>query len=250
MRRCCHPFRAEHPIEHRGIDSFAPDGCCVTSHGRCPSLSLSGERSPHEQMCRNATVNYLAGLSLDGIGVSSFMWKQQHVAGHHLYTNVLGNDPDIEGPSSEATGPSCRLVEPQPWAPAHVYQHVYLWFLYSLLALHSIFVADFTALAAGRIEMVRLAPMLQHEKAAFWGGKAAFAAWFFALPAAFSHWGWPQLLSLWLTTLGVGGWFLAIMFAVRTPLSRCAVPPACCASRLTTPFLRLVTSSLQRCGLC
>ena len=184
--------------------------------------------------CRNATVNYLAGLTLDGIGVSSYMWKQQHVAGHHLYTNVVGSDPDIQGVATEATGPICRLVEPQPWQPAHTWQHMYLWFLYSLLALQSIFVADFAALAAGKYEMIKLAPMLQHESYVFWGGKAFFAAWFFALPALWSHWSALQLVALWGIVLATGGWFLAIMFAVRSRLSAlsvsCAASCACAKS--------------------
>ena len=32
--------------------------------------------------------------TLDAVGASSFMWQQQHVVGHHAYTNTV-LDPDI-----------------------------------------------------------------------------------------------------------------------------------------------------------
>jgi acyl-lipid (8-3)-desaturase len=40
-------------------------------------------------------VSRFMGLTLDLVGASSFVWKQQHVVGHHAYTNVDGEDPDI-----------------------------------------------------------------------------------------------------------------------------------------------------------
>ncbi len=44
------------------------------------------------------------------------MWRQQHVAGHHVWTNVHGLDPDIR--VSEA---DVRRVTPfQPWHPYQV----------------------------------------------------------------------------------------------------------------------------------
>lgn len=55
------------------------------------------------------------GATLDLVGASSFMWRQQHVAGHHVWTNVHGKDPDIR--VSEA---DVRRVT--PFQPLHPYQ--------------------------------------------------------------------------------------------------------------------------------
>lgn len=66
----------------------------------------------------------------------SFMWRQQHVVGHHAYTNVEGMDPDIRVSSSDVR----RVAPSQPWHPWHTMQHAYLGVLYGLLAVKSIFV--------------------------------------------------------------------------------------------------------------
>jgi len=41
----------------------------------------------HGAYSRNTVLEYMLGTTL--------MWKQQHVVGHHTYTNVDGLDPDI-----------------------------------------------------------------------------------------------------------------------------------------------------------
>ncbi len=55
------------------------------------------------------------GASLDLVGASSFMWRQQHVAGHHVWTNVHGLDPDIRVSDADV-----RRVT--PFQPRHGYQ--------------------------------------------------------------------------------------------------------------------------------
>jgi len=49
----------------------------------------------HGGFSSSAAVNKWVGTSLDFVGASSFIWKQQHVFGHHVYTNIEGIDPDI-----------------------------------------------------------------------------------------------------------------------------------------------------------
>jgi hypothetical protein len=49
------------------------------------------------------------------IGVSSFMWRQQHVVGHHAYTN-LACDPDIRVSEHDVR----RVAPYHPKQPYHV----------------------------------------------------------------------------------------------------------------------------------
>lgn len=164
-------------------------------------------------ICRDGLLCYIAGLTLDLAGASSFMWKQQHVVGHHAYTNVLSEDPDIR---VSPDGGDVRRVHPaQPHGPQHAFQHWYLGALYALLAPKSILVDDFVALSNGEIGPVRLSPLALHEAAAFWGGKLLFAAWFFVLPLVWSRWGLWQLAGLWAVAFSMCGWTLALMFQVR-----------------------------------
>lgn len=162
--------------------------------------------------CRNTILCHAAGLTLDVVGASSFMWKQQHVVGHHAFTNVVSEDPDIR---VKPDGSDVRRVAAtQPHASHHRWQHLYLGILYSLLAFKSIFVDDFAALANRSIGPVKVTKFATHEAISFWGGKALFISWFAIAPLAHGQWGLHQLLGLWATALAFCGWTLAFMFQV------------------------------------
>ena len=102
---------------------------------------------------------------------------------------------------------------------AQGYQHVYLAFLYGVLALKSVLLDDFASWAGGAIGDVRLARMTRLEAACFWGGKALYAAYFVAAPLAAGEHGWRALLALWLAAEVVAGYMLALMFQARSELS-------------------------------
>mmetsp|Transcript_25741 Transcript_25741/g.64380 ORF Transcript_25741/g.64380 Transcript_25741/m.64380 type:complete len:485 (-) Transcript_25741:192-1646(-) len=150
-------------------------------------------------------------LTLDAVGASSFMWRQQHVVGHHAYTNVEGIDPDIRcAPEKDIR----RVNEHQPHEGYHPFQHVYLFFAYGLLSFKSCFADDFNAWASGRIGWVKVAAFTQGESAQFWGAKAVWAAYYLALPAMYSPHSFLRLAALITITEVVTGWLLAFMFQV------------------------------------
>lgn len=65
-------------------------------------------------------------------GACMISWHHQHVVGHHIYTNVLGADPDM--PVAEEGDPR-RLVSRQMWSKLYRWQHLYLPPLYGILGL-------------------------------------------------------------------------------------------------------------------
>lgn len=138
------------------------------------------------------------------------MWRQQHVVGHHVYTNVEGRDPDIRVSEKDVR----RVTPRQPRHPWHAAQHLYLGLLYGLLAIKSIYVDDFAALATGSIGPQPLARMTRPEAATFAAGKAFYAAYMLVAPAVWSHRSWGSLAALWLLCDAVTGWLLAFMFQV------------------------------------
>eukprot|EP00884_Botryococcus_braunii_P009658 jgi/Botrbrau1/18694/Bobra.0386s0021.1 len=164
----------------------------------------------HGAYSRNRWVTRLMAASLDVVGASSFMWRQTHVVGHHLTTNLEKVDPDI------CISPNFirRVTLLQPLHPLHFYQHLYLGFLYGVLALKTTFMDDFSGLASGRTGTVDIARLTPGERAVFWAGKAIFALWFLLLPTAFSGLPWARLLLLWLCAEAMAGWVLAFMFQV------------------------------------
>lgn len=150
----------------------------------------------------------MVGLTLDICGASSFMWKQQHVIGHHVYTNVKSEDPDV-------CLVTARLAPWQPHAAHHTLQHIYLAALYSALALKTILVSDFVAYGTGTIGPVQLGKMQDHEVAVMYAGKIFFACWYVAAPLLWSSWSLLELAGLWAVAQVVTGWTLALMFQVR-----------------------------------
>ena len=140
-------------------------------------------------------------------GASSFMWKQQHVVGHHVFTNVNSEDPDV----------SLRTARLTPWQPhkaQHTLQHIYLAALYGLLSIKTVIMSDFQAHAAGVIGPVQLSKLHGHEVATLYAGKAFFAGWYVVLPLVFGSWSVLQLAGLWAVSQLVTGWTLALMFQV------------------------------------
>jgi len=99
----------------------------------------------HGAFSRSRRVNRSIGFALDLLGGSSWIWRFRHNVLHHGNTNVAGVDADIE------QAPFARLAPQQPWRWWHRHQHVYLWFLYGILALRWFLFADFVNLARNRI---------------------------------------------------------------------------------------------------
>jgi linoleoyl-CoA desaturase len=65
-------------------------------------------------------------------------WRYQHNTLHHGYTNVEGHDEDIAPPEI------LRLSPHRPLKKIHRYQHLYAWFLYSLMTISWIISKDFS----------------------------------------------------------------------------------------------------------
>ena len=134
----------------------------------------------HGAYGKSRTFLHAMQLTLDAAGASSFMWRQQHVVGHHAYTNVDGIDPDIRcAPEKDIR----RVNEHQPHEAYHPLQHIYLALAYGLLSFKSCFADDFNAYFSGRIGWVKVAKFTWGEALAFWGSKAAWAFYYSYLPA-------------------------------------------------------------------
>lgn len=71
------------------------------------------------------TMDWLAGACLTS-------WHNQHIIGHHVYTNVVGADPDLP---LVLEGDIRRVSKLQKWASVYKFQHIYLFVLYGLLGL-------------------------------------------------------------------------------------------------------------------
>ena len=130
----------------------------------------------HGSFSNNKLMNNIAAFSLEILGGSAFMWNMKHNIIHHAYTNIDGVDDDID------IQPWMRMSTTQPKYKLHKYQHVYFWFLYSLLYLLWVFVLDYQKYFRQKIGGMPLKKMSMSDHLVFWGFKALYLFNFVILP--------------------------------------------------------------------
>ena len=130
----------------------------------------------HGSFSTNKSVNTLAAISLNMLGGSHFMWNMKHNVIHHAYTNIDGVDDDID------IKPWMRMSTTQPKHSLHRYQHIYFWFLYSMLYIFWIFVLDYQKYFKRKIGGMPLKKMTLSDHLVFWGFKALHLILFVAVP--------------------------------------------------------------------
>lgn len=153
-------------------------------------------------------VNKLFGYSLNLVGANSFNWRVQHNVLHHTYTNVHDHDEDISPRGV------LRLCPSTPAKGIHKFQHIYAWFLYSLMTIVWLFFKDFV-----RIIRYNDADLIKSQKTNIvkeWiillGTKAFYISYIFVLPLQVTSLVWWQVaLGIVMMHL-VAGFILAIIF--------------------------------------
>jgi fatty acid desaturase len=148
------------------------------------------------------TMDWFAGASLKS-------WHHQHVVGHHLYTNVMGVDPDL--PVTK-TGDIRRVSKLQQWAVPYQFQHIYLLFLYSLLGL-KFRVQDILGLATGANGSIRVNVTLSDWTSQI-VTKSFWFCWRVLLPLVYLAVPPREYLALFLVSEFVTGWYLTLNFQV------------------------------------
>ena len=102
-------------------------GCIVLGLGVAAIPFSVSHDANHGGYSSSKSVNYIIGLGTDFIGISSYLWKFRHNYLHHTYTNILGHDVDIDADGLIRMSPFTE----HKWF--HQFQHVYVYFIYSIL---------------------------------------------------------------------------------------------------------------------
>lgn len=127
--------------------------------------------SPHDWL------NRLAGMTLDLLGTSHWVWDSTHNLWHHTYTNIPLHDGDME------FSKYVRLNEHAPKEWYHKYQHLYVWGFYALAHLSFLFV-DYTRLRSGKAGSRSIARPKGLDLVLFVVGKIAFYTIAFVIPCS------------------------------------------------------------------
>jgi linoleoyl-CoA desaturase len=158
----------------------------------------------HGSFSKYKWLNGAAAFTLNILGGSSFMWNMKHNVIHHAFTNVDGVDDDID------IQPWMRMSATQQKLAMHRYQHVYFWFLYSLLYILWIFVLDYQKYFKRRIGGMSLKKMSLSDHIVFWSFKILNIFLFVVLPVyliGFEDW----IIGFLVFTI-VAGFVISIVF--------------------------------------
>jgi linoleoyl-CoA desaturase len=170
----------------------------------------------HGSFSKYKWVNSFAAFSLNILGGNSFMWNVKHNVIHHAFTNVDGVDDDID------IQPWMRMSSTQKKYRLHKYQHIYFWFLYSLLYIFWIFLLDYQKYFKSKIGNMPLKKMKLSDHLVFWGFKLFHIFLFVGLPiymVGFTSW----LIGFLIFTL-VAGFVLSLVFQLAHTVEHTAFP--------------------------
>jgi len=162
----------------------------------------------HGAYSKNKNVNKLLGYTLNMVGVTVFNWKLQHNVLHHTYTNIQGMDDDLDGP------PAVRFSPHHPLKPMHKYQHIYVFFFYSLLTLNWVVLKDFIQLIRYRKNGINKSNKKEYNKniAVLILSKLSYITYMIVIPCVFFHYSFLAIFTGFLLMHVISGLILSITF--------------------------------------
>ncbi|MBK7374009.1 MAG: acyl-CoA desaturase [Chitinophagaceae bacterium] len=160
--------------------------------------------------------NYIAAFSVNALGASAIMWNNKHNIIHHTYTNIDGVDDDIE------IKPMLRMCPTQKKYFIHRFQHIYVWFLYTLLLLVWVFESDYRKYFSRKVGVVPIKKMSIFEHFAFWIAKLGYLFMMVILPIMLV--GFVPWLVGFLIIAMFAGFVLSIVFQLAHTVEETAFP--------------------------
>lgn len=160
--------------------------------------------------------NKVAAFSVNGLGASAIMWNNKHNIIHHTYTNIDGVDDDIE------IKPLLRMCSTQKKYWIHKYQHIYVWFLYTLLLVIWVFATDYAKYFRKKVGSVPIKKMSSFEHVAFWTAKVVYYGLMIVLPIYLV--GFLPWLVGFFTIAMFAGLILSVVFQLAHTVEETAFP--------------------------
>ena len=152
----------------------------------------------HDGYSKHPLVNKILGWSVELIGMSSFIWRQQHNVWHHTYTNITGLDEGLEAEGAMRWSPH------DEWKPVFRFQHLYWPVIYALSAMSLLLVRNFKVYFTGKNgDTFEYPKMKRSDKIIFWIFRAVNVLLYFVLPFALLPW-WQAAIGFVITTFTAG----------------------------------------------
>jgi linoleoyl-CoA desaturase len=164
--------------------------------------------SNHGAYSTDKRFNTMMGDVLNLLGGYSLNWRIQHNVLHHTYTNVQGLDEDID------SGILIRMSPQKEYKSFHRFQHIYAWFMYTLMNLFWVTVKDYRQLL--RYDKQGL---LRNQKTTLRKSvielsiyKVIYVVYVLVLPILFSGMPWYMVVAGFVGMHMVAGFALACIF--------------------------------------
>jgi linoleoyl-CoA desaturase len=163
----------------------------------------------HGAYSNSKNVNYFVGSIMYLIGGNPTNWKIQHNVLHHTFTNIDGFDEDIDSPVW-----LLRFSPHTDWKPIHRYQHIYVWFFYSLMTIMWFLTKDFKqAKRYHEMGLTKTQGLTYSRHMAYVVfGKVIYSILFLFLPFYFSPTSWPVVLISFVLMQMIAGLTLSLVF--------------------------------------
>mgnify|MGYP003668564688 CR=1 FL=1 len=163
----------------------------------------------HGSYSKNKNVNRLLGYSFNLIGGNSAVWKVQHNILHHTYTNIEEADDDLNAPFFLRFSPHAKHY----WV--HQFQHIYIWFFYSISTISWITSKDFVRLKRYReMGFFDKKNEYRNELTAMIAWKLLYYTYALILPMIFLPFSWGIILLAFLCMHFVTGFLVSIVFQI------------------------------------
>ncbi|CAN5769668.1 acyl-CoA desaturase [soil metagenome] len=160
--------------------------------------------------------NKIAAFSVNALGASGIMWNNKHNIIHHTYTNIDGVDDDIE------IKPMLRMCSTQKKYFIHRFQHIYVWFLYTLLLLVWVFESDYRKYFKQKVGPTPIKKMSTFDHFAFWIAKLGYYFMMIAVPVYMVGF-LPWLVGFMVLAM-FAGFVLSIVFQLAHTVEETAFP--------------------------
>ncbi len=169
----------------------------------------------HGSFSKSKLWNKIAAYSVNALGASGIMWNNKHNIIHHTYTNIDGVDDDIEIPM-------LRMCETQKRLKIHRYQHIYVWFLYTMLLIIWVFMTDYKKYFTKKVGDVPIKKMSAFDHFAFWVAKVGYLVMMVVLPIYMV--GFVSWLVGFLVLSMFAGFVLSIVFQLAHTVEHTSFP--------------------------
>ena len=160
----------------------------------------------HGAYSSNQRVNNFVGLFFDLVGANGYIWKITHNIIHHTYTNIHGNDEDLEVAEFISLSPHTEHK------PIHRLQHVLAFPAYSFATFFWVFVKDYWYFIKNPLGPYEDKKHPVSEWIKLFVTKAFYYTYIIVLPLLFLDITWWQLLIGFTSLHLVAGLILGVIF--------------------------------------